>query len=79
MYYDPNRTVRDVINTMTQEQKNTLYYHIGMALKETIKIESPCAAIETFNEEQQKVFYYLVGTALEEQDMSILEIVKGDN
>lgn len=78
MYYDPNRTVGDVINTMTQDQKDTLCYFVGKALKERVK-PPKYYAIETFNDEQLKVFYYLVGTALEEQDMSILEIVKGDN
>lgn len=73
-------TVRDVLDTMTQEQKNTLYYYMSMALKERVKIKSPCASIESFDDNQKKVFYYLVGCALEKElDSDILEIVKGDN
>lgn len=73
-------TVRDVLDTMTQEQKNTLYYYMSMALKGKVKIKSPCASIESFDDNQQKVFYYLVGCALEKElDSDILEIVKGDN
>ena len=64
---------------MTEAQKNTLYYYIGKALSEKVEIQSPLASIKSFNDEQQKVLYYLVGTALVEHDMSILEIVKGDN
>lgn len=73
-------TVKDILDTMTQEQKNTLYYYVGMALKEKVKIKTPCAAIESFDENQKKVFYYLVGCALEKElDSDTLEIVKGDN
>lgn len=73
-------TVKEVLDTMTQEQKNTLYYYVGMALKEKVKIKSPCADIESFDDNQQKVFYYLVGCALEKElDSDTLEIVKGDN
>ena len=71
-------TVRDIINTMTQEQKNTLYYYVGIALEEKVKFKYPCAAIESFDDNQKKVFYYLVGCALEKEFNSI-EIVKGDN
>ena len=71
-----DRTVADVIETMTKEQKNTLYYYVGKALSLKIKYGN-CADIGSFNDEQQKVFYYLVGSALE--DASVLEIVKGDN
>lgn len=87
MAKDPNAgspkfcyTVRDVLDTMTQEQKNTLCYYIGMALKEKIKIKYPCASIESFDDNQKKVFYYLVGCALEKElDLGTLEIIKGDN
>lgn len=72
-------TVKDVIDTMTQEQKNTLYYYyVGIALEEKVKFKYPCAAIESFDDNQKKVFYYLVGCALEKEFNSI-EIVKGDN
>ncbi len=73
-------TVRDIINTMTQAQKNTLYYYVGMALKEKVKYKPPHVAIESFDENQKKVFYYLIGCALEKEiDLGTLEIVKGDN
>lgn len=73
-------TVEDIINTMTQEQKNTLYYYVGMALKEKTKFKYPCAGIESFDDNQKKVFYYLVGCALEEElKDNVLEIIKGDN
>ena len=73
-------TVKDILDTMTQEQKNTLYYYVGIALKEKVKFKYPCAGIESFDKNQKKVFYYLVGCALEKElDSEILEIVKGDN
>ena len=73
-------TVKDILDTMTQAQKNTLYYYVGTALKEKVKFKYPCAAIESFDENQKKVFYYLIGCALEEElDLETLEIVKGDN
>lgn len=73
-------TVKDILDTMTPEQLSTLYYYIGMALKEKVKIKSPCASIESFDNNQQKVFYYLIGCALEKElDLDTLEIVKGGN
>ena len=73
-------TVKDILDTMTQEQKNTLYYYIGKALRERVMIKSPCAAIDSFDDNQKKVFYYLIGCALEKElDLGTLEIVKGDN
>lgn len=74
-----NLTVGDIINTMTQAQKNTLYLYIGMALRDKTKVKPPYAAIESFDENQKKVFYYLVGCALEKElDLGTLEIIKGD-
>jgi hypothetical protein len=70
-------TVRDVINTMTDAQKNTLYFYIGTAIREKVKIKPPYAAIESFNEDQRKVFYYLIGVALDKfYESDVLEIVK---
>ena len=70
-------TVRDVINTMTDAQKNTLYFYIGAAIREKVKIKPPYAAIESFNEDQRKVFYYLIGVALDKfYESDVLEIVK---
>lgn len=73
-------TVRDVLDTMTQAQKNTLCLYIGAALKDKTKVKPPYAAIESFDDNQKKVFYYLVGCALEKElDLGTLEIIKGDN
>lgn len=73
-------TVRDILNTMTQAQKNTLYLYVGRALRDKTKVKPPYAAIESFDENQKKVFYYLVGCALEKElDLGTLEIIKGDN
>lgn len=78
MAKDP--TVEDIINTMTQEQKNTLYYYMKKALREKTRWNPPYAAIESFDENQQKVFYYLIGCALEKNfENDVLEIIKGDN
>ena len=72
-------TVKDVLDTMTQEQKSTLCFYMRMALNEKTKYNPPYADIESFNEDQKKVFYYLVGCALEKStDLGILEIVKGE-
>ena len=72
-------TVRDILNTMTQEQKNTLYYYMKKALKEKTRWNPPYASIESFDENQKKVFYYLVGCALEKGfNDDVLEIIKGD-
>ena len=73
-------TIKDILDTMTQAQKNTVYFYVGMALKEKVKYNPPHADIESFNDIQQKVFYYLVGCALEKElDLGTLEIIKGDN
>lgn len=71
-------TVKDVINTMTQAQKNTLYFHMEMALEGKAKLNAPYASINSFDDNQKKVFYYLVGCALE-KELNSIEIVKGDN
>lgn len=76
MAKDP--TVKDVINTMTQAQKNTLYFHMEMALNGRAKYHPPYAGVITFNDDQKKVFYYLVGCALE-KELDSIEIIKGDN
>lgn len=69
-------TVEEVIATMTDKQKNTLYLYVGNALKTKQRTKPPYAGLETFDENQTKVFYYLVGLALETRDEDILEIVK---
>lgn len=77
---DEELTVKDVINTMTTEQKNTLYFYIACCLKEKIKVKPPYAAIESFDENQLKVFYYLIGAALDKAwETEILEIVKEES
>lgn len=74
-------TVRDVINTMTQAQKNTLCLYVGAAIRgDKTKVKPPYAAIDSFDENQKKVFYYLIGCAMEKElDSGTLEIIKGDN
>lgn len=72
-------SVKDVINTMTTAQKNTLCLYVVAALKEKVKTKPPYATIESFNEDQRKVFYYLIGVAfvLDRSCKSdILEIIK---
>lgn len=70
-------TVKDVIDTMTNEQKNTLYFYINAALKGKKITKSPYADIESFDENQKKVFYYLIGAALDKScTPDVLEIVK---
>ena len=71
-------TVADVINTITKEQKNTLYFYVGLALREKIKRVPKGAAIESFDENQLKVFYYLIGAAMENtvNKDDILEIIE---
>lgn len=58
-------TVGDVIETMSDAQKNTLYFYINAALKGKEKTKPPYAAIESFDENQKKVLYYLIGIALD--------------
>ena len=70
-------TVKDVIDTMSDEQKNTLYFYVGAALKGKEIAKPPYAAIESFDENQRKVFYYLIGIALEKsRTPDVLEITK---
>ena len=70
-------TVKDIIDTMTTAQKNTLCLYVGATIKEKVKAKPPYAAIESFNENQRKVFYYLIGVALDKScESDILEIIK---
>ena len=72
-------TVKDVIDTMTQEQKNTLCFYIRQAFDGKVKMDEKLANIESFDKDQQKVFYFLVGCALEKSiDLGVLEIVIGE-
>lgn len=71
-------TVKDVIDTMSGEQKNTLYFYINAALKGKEITKPPYAAIESFDENQKKVFYYLVGTALDESHFNKEEVSDGN-
>ena len=78
---DKDLTVKDILDTMTQAQKNTLRLYIGAALRDKTKVKPPYAAIDSFDENQKKVFYYLIGCALERSQSlnEVLELVKGDN
>lgn len=75
-------TVRDVINTMTQAQKNTLYLYVGNTIwGDKTKVNPPYAAIDSFDENQKKVFYYLIACASKKElDSDTLKtIMEGDN
>ena len=73
-------TVKDVIDTMTDVQKNTLYLYIGAALEGKEITKPPYAAIESFDEKQLKVFYYLIGVALDKfYESDVLEIIKEES
>ena len=73
-------TVKDVIDTMSDAQKSTLYFYVGAALKGKEMTKPPYAAIESFDENQRKVFYYLIGVALDKFYKSdVLEIIKENN
>lgn len=73
-----DRTVADIFETFTEEQKNVVYAMLAHAISENKEedgeeIEHALAkdatikdVFDTFSEEQKKVVYYLIGAALEE-------------
>lgn len=71
-------TVKDIIGTMSDAQKNTLCLYMRSAYGlGKIKCKPPYAAIDSLNENQKKVFYYLIGTALDKScTPDVLEIIK---
>lgn len=72
-------TVRDVINTMTQAQKNTLYLYVGNTIwGDKTKVKPPYAAIDSFDENQKKVFYYLIACA-SERERDWFRYIKNNN
>ena len=57
-----DRTVQDVFDTFTDNQKNAVYYLIGRILEQVpTGIEE---AYRSLNQEQADVAHYLVGEAL---------------
>ena len=74
------KTIEDVIDSMSEEQKNVMYYLIGQALEsksgesggsgdEKIKhddLEDPTVqdVIDSMNENQKNVMYFLIGQAI---------------
>lgn len=79
---DDDRTVRDVLDSMTEEQRKVVEYLVGKALggkdeepEEEVKHADDEEddgrtiqdVIDSMSEEQKKVLEYLVGTALEEK------------
>ena len=73
-----SKTVKDVFDTLTEEQKNVVYAMIGTAMKHSDikeKEEKSMAdgdktvkdVFDTLTEEQKTVVYALIGTALEQE------------
>ena len=63
------KTVADVFNTLTEEQKTVVYALIGQALEDNEKYEKTVADVfNTLTEEQKIVVYALVGQALEDNE-----------
>lgn len=71
------KTVKDVFDTLTDEQKNVVYYMIGEAMKGSKSGNSGTAAhseeelnaiFHSFNDEQREVAYFIIGEALEQAD-----------
>ena len=63
------KTVADVFNTLTEEQKTVVYALIGQALEDNEKYEKTVADVfNTLTEEQKIVVYALLGQALEDNE-----------
>lgn len=63
------KTVADVFNTLTEEQKTVVYTLIGQALEDNEKYEKTVADVfNTLTEEQKTVVYALIGQALEDNE-----------
>ena len=61
------KTVKDVFDTFTEEQKTVVYALIGQALEDTkSEKEDEKDVFDTFTEEQKTVVYALIGQALED-------------
>ena len=63
------KTVADVFNTLTEEQKTVVYALIGQVLEDNEKYEKTVADVfNTLTEEQKTVIYALIGQALEDNE-----------
>ena len=62
------KTVADVFNTLTEEQKTVVYALIGQALEDNEKNVNVADVFNTLTEEQKTVVYALIGQALEDNE-----------
>ena len=65
---DNEKTVADVFNTLTEEQKTVVYALIGQALEDNEKNVNVADMFNTLTEEQKTVVYALIGQALEDNE-----------
>lgn len=79
---EEERTVQDVFDELTEEQKKVVYYLIGQAVEEAqggnvqhADIDMEDATIEdiidTMTEDQKDAMYYLIGEAVEEAEEGV--------
>lgn len=88
---DDEETVGDVINSMSEEQKNAMYALIGMALngEEAAPVKHADAEggdgktieeiINTMSEKQKKAMYALIGMALEKKNVKHSDLEDNEN
>lgn len=62
---DKKKTVKDVFDSYTDEQKEILFYMAGKAL-EMEYISKAIEVLKPMSEAQKTVFWYLVGCAIED-------------
>ena len=62
---DKKKTVKDVFDSYTDEQKEILYYMAGKAL-EMGYTSKAIEVVDQMNEAKKSVFWYLVGCAIED-------------
>lgn len=81
---DSEETIKDVINTLSEKQKNVAYYLIGLALEEdgseevshsdkeeqSTNEETVKDVFNTFTEKQKKALYALIGAALQDKNQN---------
>lgn len=65
---DNEKTVADVFDTLTEEQKTVVYALIGQALEDNEKNVNVADVFDTLMEEQKTVVYALIGQALEDNE-----------
>ena len=63
---DNEKTVADVFNTLTEEQKTVVYTLTGQVLEDNEKTLAD--VFNTLTEEQKTVVYALIGQALEDNE-----------